>query len=202
MTMATNVETSALQAGLLRLLAAEINEWTLEEVLTKTEALRIRLGLQTDQLQAAICGQHDVVVLIAGGVADAEMVMGIKRDEGRTTEELADDELGEVKASPMRAPDFLRRGLSHMEDRAIQYDAGDGERSMASTVEAFNAVTGCDLSEVEGWIFMSLLKIARSQKGGPFKADNSEDLAAYAGLAGEAAARRQRLVNAGLGAIA
>lgn len=85
------------------------------------------------------------------------------------------------------APDFLDAALKHMRDRAVTYDAPSGERSMAKTVAAFNALTGNTLSETEGWLFMVALKMARSTQGA-FKADNFEDMAAYAGLAGESAA--------------
>jgi hypothetical protein len=57
---------------------------------------------------------------------------------------------------------------------------------MGATVDAFRAITGHDLTEEQGWLFMGLLKMVRSQQGG-FRADNYEDLAAYAGLQGEAA---------------
>lgn len=88
------------------------------------------------------------------------------------------------------AADFLRRGLKHMEDRAITYDATGGERSMGKTVEMFNIWSGLSLTEEQGWMFMALLKIVRSGQGA-MKADNYEDLAAYAGLAGEAAAKER-----------
>lgn len=86
----------------------------------------------------------------------------------------------------MRAPDILRAGIEHMEDRAVTYDKPQGERSMAATVAAFNAVTGHDMTEEQGWLFMALLKAVRTQQGA-FRADNYEDGAAYFGLAGEAA---------------
>lgn len=85
------------------------------------------------------------------------------------------------------APDFLDAALKHMRDRAVTYDAPSGERSMAKTVAAFNALTGNTLSETEGWLFMVALKMARSTQGA-YKADNFEDMAAYCGLAGESAA--------------
>ena len=86
------------------------------------------------------------------------------------------------------AQDFLAKAHHHMQNRAVEYDAPAGERSMEKTVMAFNALTGQDLSETEGWLFMMTLKMARSTQG-RFKADNYEDLAAYASLAGESAAR-------------
>ena len=75
-----------------------------------------------------------------------------------------------------------------MEDRAVTYDKEGGERSMGKTVAAFNVITGSNLTEEEGWLFMEILKQVRSMQGA-FKADNYEDLAAYAALRGECASR-------------
>lgn len=86
----------------------------------------------------------------------------------------------------MTAHDILAAAQSHMQDRAATYDKPEGERSMCATVEAFKAVTGHQLTESDGWLFMCLLKVVRSRQGA-YRADNFEDLAAYAGLAGEAA---------------
>lgn len=207
--MTVKIEMTAFQEGVLRLLATEIQEWSLEEVLTKTEALRQRLGLKSEQLQAAICGPFEVVIIIAGGVADRDTVLDMKEraDAEADAHAYIDRAMAEAanlhaKPTPLTARDFLLKGIGHMEDRAVEYDSPEGERSMAATVEAFNAITGCDLNEVEGWLFMGVLKMVRSQQGGPFKADTYEDWAAFGGLAGEAAARRQRQVDAGLGEFA
>ena len=81
---------------------------------------------------------------------------------------------------------LLQAAQHHMEERARTYDAPAGERSMAKTVAAFNALTGKTLSETEGWTFMAILKIARANQGA-FRADNYEDLVSYAALAGESA---------------
>ena len=78
--------------------------------------------------------------------------------------------------------------MGHMEDRAVTYDKEDGERSMGKTMAAFNVITGSNLTEEEGWLFMEILKQVRSMQGN-FKADNYEDLAAYAALRGECASR-------------
>jgi hypothetical protein len=86
----------------------------------------------------------------------------------------------------MKAQDFLNAGLSHMQDRAATYDKPTGERSMAATVGAFKSVCGVSITEEQGWLFMGLLKMVRSQQG-EFKADNYEDEAAYAALRGECA---------------
>ncbi|AUR98397.1 hypothetical protein NVP1250O_59 [Vibrio phage 1.250.O._10N.261.55.E11] len=81
---------------------------------------------------------------------------------------------------------FLEKGAGHMKDRASQRDAEDGERSMKRCVEAFNALEGTALTETQGWKFMVMLKMSRSVSG-DFTADDYEDMAAYAGLAGESA---------------
>lgn len=91
-----------------------------------------------------------------------------------------------------RAPDFLQAALGHMQDRAKTYDKPQGERSMGAAVAAFNAATGQALTETQGWLFMVFLKAIRTQQGA-FRADNFEDMAAYAGLAGESAIRAQEL---------
>lgn len=84
------------------------------------------------------------------------------------------------------AHEFLEKGVGHMKDRASQRDVEDGERSMKRCVEAFNALEGTTLTETQGWKFMVMLKMARSVSG-DFTADDYEDMAAYAGLAGESA---------------
>lgn len=87
----------------------------------------------------------------------------------------------------MNANEILTRAAGHLADRAKTYDKPEGERSMRATVEAFKAVTGHDLTETQGWLFMVLLKAVRSQQGA-FKMDSFEDGAAYFALAGESAA--------------
>lgn len=86
------------------------------------------------------------------------------------------------------AASFLENAAGHMRDREQTYDAANGERSMSKTVYAFNTITGHNLTEEQGWLFMGLLKMVRSQQG-VFRADNYEDEAAYAGLRGECAAK-------------
>lgn len=90
----------------------------------------------------------------------------------------------------MQANDFLQRAAMHMKSRASTYDKPEGERSMAKTVAMFNILADTNLTEEQGWQFMSLLKKVRSQQGN-FKADNYEDDTAYASLAGEAATRER-----------
>lgn len=92
---------------------------------------------------------------------------------------------------PKTAPEFLDSAKKHMEDRATIYDNKEGERSMLATVKAFGEITDIDMTEEEGWLFMGVLKMVRSQQG-TFKSDNYEDGCAYFGLAGEAAAKNRK----------
>ena len=85
----------------------------------------------------------------------------------------------------MNASDILKRAAQHMEDRAAARDKPEGERSMARTVTAFNALTGHSLSERDGWLFMAVLKAARACSTASGVADDYEDGAAYFALAGE-----------------
>lgn len=87
---------------------------------------------------------------------------------------------------------LLRQGLQAMEDRAASRD-NPGERSMARTVAAFNALTGRDLTEEEGWAFMVCLKEARALGGSKKVEDDYIDGAAYFALQGECAMQKQRL---------
>ena len=89
------------------------------------------------------------------------------------------------------AQKYLSNAAKHMQERAHQYDAPEGERSMAATVSAFNAVTSHSLTEEQGWLFMELLKIVRSQQGG-YREDNYDDAVAYAALRGESAAKERK----------
>ena len=86
------------------------------------------------------------------------------------------------------AQDFLAAAQGHLGDRASTYDSPKGERSMERTVKVFAALTDIQLTEEQGWLFMEVLKQVRSLQG-KFKADSYEDLAGYAALRGEAAAK-------------
>ncbi len=87
-----------------------------------------------------------------------------------------------------KATDFLRRAASIMEERAAQYDQPGGERNMARTVMAFNAITGHELSEAEGWLLLQCLKDVRQWSAPGFHRDSAEDGVAYAALKAEALA--------------
>lgn len=84
------------------------------------------------------------------------------------------------------APELLDAAAKHMRDRAATYDKPDGERSMGKTIAAFNAITGRDLTEHEGWLLMVLLKAVRSEQRADPHRDSVEDLVAYGALYGEA----------------
>jgi hypothetical protein len=82
----------------------------------------------------------------------------------------------------VEASELLRRAARIIDDRQTLRDQGS-ERSMTKTVSAFNALTGSSLSVTDGWVFMAILKLARSQHGSDI--DNFIDGAAYMALAGE-----------------
>lgn len=88
----------------------------------------------------------------------------------------------------MKADEILQAAADHLRDRAAARDTPEGERSMGKTVAAFNAITGAAMSERDGWMFMVLLKAVRACTTPAGMRDDYEDLAAYAGLAGECAA--------------
>lgn len=79
---------------------------------------------------------------------------------------------------------FLEEASDTMKARAQLRDAQGGERSMARTVAIFNAWTGNNISEDDGWRFMIALKQAREVQG-KYNRDDYVDLAAYCGLLGE-----------------
>ena len=92
----------------------------------------------------------------------------------------------EEVAMTISAIEFLERAADLMLERGQEYDSPDGERSMKSTVAAFNVLTGNILSEQEGWLFMLLLKISRQHQSPGWHQDSSEDAIAYAALMAEA----------------
>ncbi len=89
---------------------------------------------------------------------------------------------------PITALGLLDVAAGHMRDRAATYDKPEGERSMGRTVQAFNAITGRDLTEPEGWLLMQLLKDVRLFTRPGYHADSAEDCISYAALKAEALA--------------
>jgi hypothetical protein len=102
----------------------------------------------------------------------------------------------EELAAKSSAPAILKKAAALIEQRGVERDKPQGERTMGATVAAFWALHGesilrtGSLTETQGWEFMELLKMARSA-GGCYKADDYEDKVAYAALAAESAAREE-----------
>lgn len=90
------------------------------------------------------------------------------------------------KEKQVCAPDLLDAAAGHMRNRAATYDKPEGERSIAQVVTAFNAIHGTDMTEVQGWHFMSLLKQVRAFSSGKAHRDSLEDNIAYSALMAEA----------------
>jgi hypothetical protein len=94
-----------------------------------------------------------------------------------------------IPASPTTAPSILEAAAGHMRDRAATYDKPEGERSMGATVQAFKAITGHELTEEQGWLFMICLKLVRGVSDKTL--DSQEDLVACCALMGECVARER-----------
>lgn len=132
---------------------------------------------------------------ICGMNGDTEFFEGHWLNYHENKKKYANDHCGDegielTYSNPVTAASMLTAALSHMEDRVKTYDAPGGERSMGKTVAAFNIITGHNLTEEAGWLFMEILKQVRSQQGN-YRADNYEDMVAYAALRGECAARER-----------
>lgn len=85
-----------------------------------------------------------------------------------------------------KASELLGRAAALMHERGQTYDEPEGERSMGKIVTAFNAITGRDLTESEGWMFMQQVKLVRLFTRSDYHADSAEDNIAYAALLAEA----------------
>ena len=92
----------------------------------------------------------------------------------------------QAKLPEPKAAELLGRAAAHMHDRSSTYDEPEGERSMGKIVMAFNAITGRDLTESEGWMFMQQVKLVRLFTRREYHADSAEDNIAYAALLAEA----------------
>ena len=98
------------------------------------------------------------------------------------------------------APDAILTDASNtLKQRGIDYDGkgyAGGERSMEQTCAIFKAMTGIELSEVDGWRFMLCLKLARSMTGKP-KRDTYVDIAGYSALKAATAMLPKSLLSCG-----
>ena len=86
----------------------------------------------------------------------------------------------------MNAQELLQHAASIMQERGKQYDKPEGERSMEATVNAFNAITGLELTTSDGWLLMVLLKLVRDSQREQAHDDSCHDLIAYSALYAEA----------------
>ena len=91
---------------------------------------------------------------------------------------------GYIQSNQKTANDFLIEASSIMSERGKDYDK-EQERSMGKTIQAFNAITGLELSEHHGWLLMSLLKKVRQYSSDSFHYDSALDDIAYAALFAE-----------------
>lgn len=81
--------------------------------------------------------------------------------------------------------EVLSLALNAFKERGAVRDLPNGERSMLTAVRIYNSFyPDRNMSELDGWMFMIALKIARSLQGS-FVMDDYVDLAGYAGLAAE-----------------
>lgn len=85
----------------------------------------------------------------------------------------------------MNALDAMGEAAQTIGQRGKDYDKPEGERSMAATVAAFNAIVGSGLKESDGWLFMLLLKQVRQYQTPKFHEDSAIDAIAYAALHAE-----------------
>lgn len=94
----------------------------------------------------------------------------------------------------MDSLEILKKCVDIQSERGSEYESsGNKERSMEAIVKAFNAVTGHNLSETEGWYFMEVLKGVRfftAIKNGKVHTDSLIDAVSYASLRAEAAILR------------
>lgn len=93
----------------------------------------------------------------------------------------------------MTANELLKRAAEIMDERGKQYDKPSGERSMGKTIDAFNTITGRDLSESDGWLLLLLLKQVRLFQRCGYHADSAEDAIAYAALLAESKQKESAL---------
>lgn len=91
----------------------------------------------------------------------------------------------------VRAADLLNKATVIMAERGRQYDKPEGERSMGRTIAAFNAMTGRDLTESEGWLLLQVLKGVRLFTTPGYHADSAEDNIAYAALLAESKSKEK-----------
>lgn len=112
----------------------------------------------------------------------------IEARQGRVETELKH----ELKSDPKNrlsddAIELLAHASKVLEARGEEYNTVNNragrEQHMKQITEAFNVLTGQDLTIRQGWLFMVILKVARAANTDNL--DTFIDMAAYAALAGE-----------------
>lgn len=94
----------------------------------------------------------------------------------------------EPPSFPKTASDYLKDGADLLSERGKQYDKSGQERSMEKIVRIFNDMTGQDLTTVQGWYFMQVLKDVRFfQNTETVHEDSLLDKISYAALLAEEA---------------
>lgn len=101
------------------------------------------------------------------------------------------------------AKQIIQSGLEVLDARAAERGL-ESERSMSRTVDMFNGLTGYDLDQRDGYVFMLCLKMARAYATPTGKRDDYVDGANYAALAGEWALANgvQKIPNSPRSAVA
>lgn len=94
----------------------------------------------------------------------------------------------EPKSFHKTASDYLKDGADLLSERGKQYDKSGQERSMEKIVRIFNDMTDQDLTTVQGWYFMQVLKDVRFfQNPEIVHEDSLLDKISYAALLAEEA---------------
>lgn len=117
-------------------------------------------------------------------------VTGMFIDADGNSQEINPVEPNETPAPLALAEAILHAGAEVLGQRAAERDL-EQERSMVKITELFNSLTGKDLTEREGWLFMACLKLVRSQINGKVRIDDYIDGVNYLALAGEAHQKEQ-----------
>ena len=163
----------------------DTSTWTQKEVHSKVEAPDVRY-----LAWAHVPHQRDDALKKYEALLTKRSTTDAKIGDMSTNNGPTDAQFGNVPTNNT-ASGFLERANDIMRQRAAQYDSDGGERSMANTVLAFNAVTGHTLAEEDGWLLMQILKDVRQWKKEHFHQDSADDCVAYCALKAEALAQNR-----------
>jgi Domain of unknown function (DUF6378) len=85
------------------------------------------------------------------------------------------------------ATNYLLKAVEILNQRGADYDPTKGEeRSMLKIIQVFNLISGCNLTEQQGWLFMRILKMVRLYTNTDrYHEDSAIDGIAYAALEAE-----------------